>query len=78
LERLPPGCSRRTLREAEQRHIDRLRSWAPDLGFNIVPAVYEGDGPSQRTGRQFKAAVMAAVRGAKAKYPNQRKNAEPA
>jgi hypothetical protein len=52
LERLPLGCSKRDLREAEQRHIDRLRSWAPDVGFNIVSAVWEGDGPAQRAGRQ--------------------------
>lgn len=35
LERLPRGCSKLDLRAAEQRHIDRLRSWAPDAGFNI-------------------------------------------
>jgi hypothetical protein len=42
LERLPPGHSfqhYRDLREAEQRHIDRLRSWDPVFGFNIQPAI---------------------------------------
>jgi hypothetical protein len=40
LERLPPGCAIGQLREAEQRHIERLRSWAPEPGFNIYPAVW--------------------------------------
>jgi hypothetical protein len=57
LERLPPGCSRRELREAEQRHIDALCSWSPEAGFNILPAV-EGDGPAQRAARQFRAAII--------------------
>ena len=34
LERLNPTCSESELREAEQRHINRLRSWMPEHGFN--------------------------------------------
>jgi hypothetical protein len=59
LERLHPGCSKRELREAEQRHIDALRSWSPETGFNIYPAIWEGEGPAQRAGRQWKAAIWA-------------------
>ena len=59
LEQLRPGCSERELREAEQRHIDRLRSWSPRAGFNIVPAVQDGDGPSHRIGKQFRQALIA-------------------
>jgi hypothetical protein len=33
LERLPPGCTERRLRKAEQRHIDRL----PTLGLTCCP-----------------------------------------
>lgn len=40
LEHLPPRCSKRELHEAEQRHIDRLRSWDPAAGFNIAPAIW--------------------------------------
>ena len=42
LERLPPGCSRQELREAEQRHIDRLQTWSPEFGF-IPPFGLETD-----------------------------------
>jgi hypothetical protein len=52
LERLPPGCSIEQLREAEQRHIERLRSWAPESGFNICPATWDGDGPGVLGARQ--------------------------
>jgi len=38
IERLPPGCSLRELRVAEQRHIERLGTWRPDRGFNTRPA----------------------------------------
>ena len=61
LERLPRGCSEQELREAEQRHIDRLRSWDSACGFNILPAIEDGDGPSHRTGKQFRQAVIAKV-----------------
>jgi hypothetical protein len=61
LEQLRPGCSERDLREAEQRHIDRLRSWDSACGFNIVPAVQDGDGPSHRVGKQFRQALIAKV-----------------
>jgi hypothetical protein len=61
LERLSPGCSERELRKAEQRHINRLRSWKPESGFNMYPAIWQGDGPSQRAGRQFSAAKIAVV-----------------
>jgi hypothetical protein len=62
LERLPPGCSIQTLREAEQRHIDRLRSWLPEFGFNMAPAVWTADGPAQRAARQRAAAILATTR----------------
>jgi hypothetical protein len=61
LEHLPPRSSERELREAEQRHIDRLRSWSPETGFNIHPAIWEGDGPAQCAGRQVRAAIIAIV-----------------
>jgi len=48
LERLPPGCSERKLRRAEQRHIRRLRSWDPKYGFNIYPAVWNQRAVRQR------------------------------
>lgn len=40
LERLPPECSERKLRRAEQRYIEHLRSWHPEHGFNIDPALW--------------------------------------
>jgi hypothetical protein len=43
LESLTPGCSKEELREAEQRHMERLRSLEPEHGFNINPAVWQGD-----------------------------------
>jgi hypothetical protein len=58
LERLPPDCGVWKLRKAEQRHINRLRSWKPEAGFNMHPAIWQGDGPSQRAGRQFSAAKI--------------------
>jgi hypothetical protein len=61
LERLPPGCSTQARCEAEQRHIDRLRSWLPEFGFNIVPAAWTADGPAQRVGRQRIVAAFAAA-----------------
>ena len=51
LETLQPGCSEQDLRTAEQKHIDRLRTWEPEHGFNATPAIWDGDGPSQRAGR---------------------------
>jgi hypothetical protein len=62
LETLPPGCSERELRGREQYHIDRLRSWAPESGFNILPASWEGDGPAQRAARQYFTVILAASR----------------
>jgi hypothetical protein len=64
LERLPPGSSKREMREAEQRHIERLRSWSPENGFNIYPAVWDGDGAGQvaareRRGTQVRAQLAA-------------------
>jgi hypothetical protein len=50
LEVVPRGGA---LRKAEQRHINRLRSWDPKFGFNIFPAIWKGNGPSQRNGRQY-------------------------
>jgi hypothetical protein len=62
LERLPPGCSWRELRKAEQKQIDRLRSWAPEFRFNIHRAVWDIDGPAQRAARQWRAALLASTR----------------
>jgi hypothetical protein len=47
LERRPLEYS---LREAEQRHIDRLRSWDPAAGFNMHPAI---EGPSAKAARHL-------------------------
>jgi hypothetical protein len=55
LERLPRGCSIEQLREAEQRHIERLRSWDQERGFNICPATWNGDGPGFLAARQRRA-----------------------
>jgi hypothetical protein len=38
LELLPLDGSYHDRLAAEQRHIDRLRSWEPERGFNMVPA----------------------------------------
>jgi hypothetical protein len=65
LQQLPPGSSKRELHEAEQRHIDRLRSWEPEFGFNMVPAIWNGDGPAQRVGRQLLAARCFAIQQAR-------------
>ena len=45
LEELTPGCSEQAMRHAEQRHIERLRSWDRRHGFNMHPAVWFGDTP---------------------------------
>jgi hypothetical protein len=52
-EQPQPGCSLRDLRIAEQRQMDRLRSWMPEHGFNMAPAVSDGDGPHQRAWRKY-------------------------
>jgi hypothetical protein len=57
LEQLPPGCSDQVIREAEQRHIDRLRSWDPAVGFNMHPAIWEGEGPAQQAARQWRVEI---------------------
>jgi hypothetical protein len=53
LEWLPRGISLRERYEAEQRHIERLRSWSPEHGFNVNPATWGlwGYGPSRRAWR---------------------------
>jgi hypothetical protein len=51
LQRLPPGCSTRALRKAEQRHIDRLRSWLPEFGFNMDPTAWTPDRTKPRLKR---------------------------
>jgi hypothetical protein len=66
LEQLPPGCSERKLRNAEQRHIDRLRSWDPAVGFNMQPAVWNQEGPSQQAARRRQAEINRAWQ---AKHP---------
>jgi hypothetical protein len=52
LELLPLGCSDQELREAEQRHIERLRSWDPEYGFNDAPAAWDADGPGAEAARR--------------------------
>lgn len=61
LEQLPSDCSRQARLEAEQRHIDRLQTWSPEFGFNIEPAIWTGDGPAQRAGRQHRAMINKTV-----------------
>jgi hypothetical protein len=41
LERVP--CTDRSLRQAVQHHIERLRSWMPEHGFNMHSAVWNVD-----------------------------------
>src|SRR5262249_17594738 len=66
LERLPPRCSKRELREAEQRHIDRLGSWSPEAGFNIASAIWDRDEPRpDLEARTAERAVMASDAAAK-------------
>jgi hypothetical protein len=55
LEELSHGCSKETLRCAEQRHIERLRSFQPEHGFNIYPAWWFGDTPGVLAGRARRA-----------------------
>ena len=55
LEELPPGCPKETLRRAEQRHIERLRSFQPERGFNIYPAWWFGTMPGVLAGRARRA-----------------------
>jgi hypothetical protein len=55
LEELPLGCSKKTLRRAEQRHIERLCSFLPEHGFNILPAWWSGDTPGVQAGRARRA-----------------------
>jgi hypothetical protein len=55
LEDLPPGCSKETLRRAEQHHIEQLRSFLPEHGFNVWPAWWFGDTPGVLAGRARRA-----------------------
>jgi hypothetical protein len=48
LESFAPGCSDLALRVAEQRHIERLRTWMPEYGFNMCPTVAEIASSEQR------------------------------
>jgi hypothetical protein len=61
LEYLPPGCTETMLRTAEQKHINRLRSWDSESGFNIVTAVKGGDGPAQHAALQFRRTLIERV-----------------
>jgi hypothetical protein len=51
LEKLPYGCSKEEVLDAEQQHIERLGSWMKEHGFNIHPAVWEGNSPAISAGR---------------------------
>lgn len=55
LKMLPPGCSKQRLRRAEQRYIERYRSWSPEHGFNIFPAVWFGGTPGVLASRARRA-----------------------
>jgi hypothetical protein len=46
LQRLPPASSFEEALAAEQIHIERLRSWHPRHGFNMVPASWTDAGPA--------------------------------
>jgi hypothetical protein len=58
LEWLPPRCAKEERLKAEQHHIDRLRSWSSQHGFNTNPAWWSGTGPSQRAGRRWKSELL--------------------
>jgi hypothetical protein len=77
LERFPPGCSEQ-LREAEQRHIERLRSWDPECGFNIHPAVWDGDGPGVLAARKRRGDQMREIIARQCREWNARKEAREA
>jgi hypothetical protein len=62
LQVLPPGCSDEVRYSAEQRHIDRLRSWHPDHGFNCDPADYSVGGPAREFYQQQKSALLVRIR----------------
>jgi hypothetical protein len=51
LQALPGGCSKSDRVRAEQRHIDRLRSWDPAHGFNMNPSDHSIDGPCREAWR---------------------------
>jgi hypothetical protein len=51
LEKLPYGCSKEEVLDAEQQHIERLGSWMKEHGFNVHPAVWEGNSPAISAGR---------------------------
>jgi hypothetical protein len=54
LERLPAACSKERLRRAEQRHIERFKSWMPEHGFNIFPAFWKGTTPGTMAARKLR------------------------
>jgi hypothetical protein len=62
LEYLPPGCSEMVLRTAEQKHIDRLRSWDAETGFNMQTTHRGAGGPAQHAMIEFKKVVLASIR----------------
>jgi hypothetical protein len=52
LQKLPQGSSPEKRRRAEQRYIERFRSWDPKRGFNIYPAVWFGNTPGVLAARE--------------------------
>lgn len=63
LEILPPGCSERVRLRAEQKHMERLRSWSPEFGFNIFPASEDwASAPAQHARSEFCREVMRAAK----------------
>jgi hypothetical protein len=65
LEQLPGGCSKAIRFRAEQRHIDRLRSWDPAHGFNMDPADCASASPECREAHRRRIIAMNAATMAK-------------
>jgi hypothetical protein len=65
LECLPAECSEQELREAEQRHIERLGTLDPSRGFNVTPAAPAGCRSQHQTARDYGVSTYALKRWAK-------------
>jgi hypothetical protein len=48
LQTFPSSISTQELRTAEQHHIERLRTWDPRHGFNVMPAARPVNGPFRK------------------------------
>jgi hypothetical protein len=67
LEWLPIGCSAEVLLQAEQKHIDLLRTFRPKYGFNVAPALWFGDTPGVRVAQKRAADRTRAVASSRAR-----------